>query len=343
MKKLVFRILLLIFILSPKISFGQQRDSIFFYKGEILIGDIKQVQLGILTIDDIEIRLTQIKMYRIRSLRSVQRFRIETSDKQVYYGSLLPSSKDGWCDIRISDSEQVSIPIMNISTMIYLKRNFFKRLNGNIGGGFSFSKSSSLGQFNLNASVKYFTKSFQNQLSLSTLGSIDSSKYSRDNETIELLSNYDLSSSWLAQGVLGYQRNLELSISRRFQEMLGVGNKLLLHDTWRLLLVSGVAFNQEKSTADVSSGTLVEIPVVLRFDFFKYTHPNIQITTTHAGFFSITQAGRFRYSGSTYFSLEIVHDFYVTLTLYSNYDNKPPVATASNTDYGIVTGISYKF
>jgi hypothetical protein len=160
---------------------------------------------------------------------------------------------------------------------------------------------------------------------------------------VELFTNYDLGSSWFAAGLLGYQRNLELSIARRFQEMLGAGNKLFVRETWQLRLLSGLAFNQEKSTAGVSSGTLLEIPVMLRFDFFKYTHPNIQITTSHAGFFSITEKGRFRYGGNTTFSWEIVHDFYVTLNLYTNYDSKPPATSASNTDYGIVMGITYKF
>jgi hypothetical protein len=340
MKKLLLKISIL---LAPIISFSQQKDSIFLFKGQILIGDIKDAQFGILTIDDIDLRLTKIKLYKIKVVKSVQRFRIETSDKKIYYGSLQASSKFGWCDIQISDSQKVSIPITDISTMIYLEKKFFKRLDGNVGGGFSFSKSSSIGQMNLNATVKYFTKSFQNELSLSSIGSIDSSKYSRDNENVELFTNYEFNSSWSAAGVLGYQRNLALSIARRYQEIVGAGNKLFLRETWQLLLLSGVAFNQEKSTAGVSSGTLLEIPVMLRFDFFKFTHPNIQISTSHTAFFSITESGRFRYTGNTSFSWEIIHDFSVTLTLYSNYDNKPPSSTADKTDYGVVMGISYKF
>src|SRR5215831_12979314 len=115
MKKLLVKISL---VIAPVISFSQQKDSIFLYKGQILIGDIKGVQLGILTIDDVEIRYTKVKLYKIKSLSSVHRFRIETSEKQVYYGTLLPSSKTAWCNIKISDTEKVAIPIMDISTMI---------------------------------------------------------------------------------------------------------------------------------------------------------------------------------------------------------------------------------
>ncbi len=60
------------------------------------------------------------------------------------------------------------------------------------------------------------------------------------------------------------KRNLELSLARRFQEMIGAGNKVLVRNNMELLVTSGLSFNQEKSTEDVKSGVLLEVPIMAK-------------------------------------------------------------------------------
>ena len=344
MKKLFLQILIIITGLIP-VNFcnAQAKDSIFLYKGQELIGDIKQSELGVITIDDMDLRKVNIKQYKIKRMNTSQSFRIETGDRLIYYGTLGPSSKDGWTDITLSDGKKITIQITDISTMVFLEKTFFKRLEGNVSAGFSYSKSSSVGQFNLSSAVTYATKSVESSLTTSAIGSLDSLGYSRDNENVELFSNYNINSSWFVAGLVAYQRNIELSIARRFQEMAGAGSKVLLEKNLQLKLISGLTFNQEKSTDDIASGLLLEIPLMARFDFYKFRHPNIQISTSQTIYFGLTQAGRVRYNGSTTFSLELIRDFYFNLNLYSSYDNRPPATSSHNTDYGIVFGLSYKF
>ena len=322
---------------------AQQRDSIFLNNGQVLIGDIKGIDLGVITIDDIDMKLINVKLYKIKRLKTAQSFRIETNNRLIYYGSLGPSSKNGWTEIELNDGKKIPLPLTDINSMVYLEKNFFKRLDGNVTFGFSFAKSSGIGQINLSSYVTYVTKKLENQLSVSMIGSIDSAKYSRDNENLELFSNYNINSSWFVAGQVAYQRNLELSIARRYQQMLGAGNKVFLEKTWQLLLISGLTFNQEKSTENVSSGLLLEVPLMLRFNFYKFQHPDIQISTSQTMYFGLTQAGRLRYNGSSNFSWQLVRNFYFTLNLYSSYDNQPPSNSSSKTDYGFAIGITYKF
>jgi hypothetical protein len=66
MKKLLFQIFIAAIIFLPVSSLCQQKDSVFLFNGQILIGDIKRVELGILTIDDIDLKLQSIKLYKIK-------------------------------------------------------------------------------------------------------------------------------------------------------------------------------------------------------------------------------------------------------------------------------------
>jgi hypothetical protein len=139
-----------------------------------------------------------------------------------------------------------------------------------------------------------------------------------------------------------YQRNLELAIARRYQELIGGGNKIFVRQHWMLLVTSGIAFNQEKSTAGVSSGTLLEIPVGIRFNFFKYRQPNIQINSTQTVFFSLSQRGRKRFNSNTSFSWELIKNFRININPYLTYDNQPPEGN-SNYDYGASIGLTLTF
>ncbi|HSZ34336.1 MAG TPA: DUF481 domain-containing protein [Puia sp.] len=324
-------------------SFSQNKDTIVLYNGQELIGTIQSANLGAITIDDIDLKMLSVKLFKIKVLIVHERFKIETVDKHFFYGTMGTSDKTGWVDINLSDSSKIPLHITQIFQLISLEDNFFRRLNGNVSAGLSFTKSSNIGQLNFSANVQYATRLINYQLTLSSIGSIDSGKYSRDNENVQLYAAYDLNTSWFLAVAAQYQRNLELSISRRYLGITGVGNKLFIEKTWRLLLISGLSYSQEKSSEGVSSGLLLEIPVVFQFNFYKFRNPDIQISSNQTVYFGVTQSGRIRYDASTTFSWQLIRYFYLNISPYANSDNRPPAGSLSTFDYGIVVGLSYKF
>jgi hypothetical protein len=339
MKKILSFIL---FLMCGYCVFSQELDTIHLYNGQILIGEIKGAKLGVITIDDKDLKFVKIKMYKIKHMVATRtQFRLQTNAKKFYYTTLQPSDQPG--TVIIQDGiGSVTLHLSDISILLPIEQGFFKKLNGNFGMGFSFTKSSNIGQANLNSTMYYTTKKVDYQLSLSAIASIDSSKFSRDNENMELFASYAMTSSWFVSGSLNYQRNLELSLNRRYQELAGIGNKLVLNRTWQLWALSGLSLGQEKSTQGVESVTL-EVPFMLRFNFFKYQQINMQLYATQTFYVSLTDAGRVRYDGSLNYSHELVHNFYLTINFYSNYDSKPTDANSSTTDYGTSLSVSYKF
>lgn len=320
----------------------QERDSVFLYNGQVLIGEVQSIQLGVASIDDMDLKEVSVKLYKIKVLKTSKRFKIETQDKVLYYGTLQAGEKDGWVNILSDDGRVLPIGIEQLHQVIPLEKKFFESLNGSLSAGFSYTKSSGVGQINLSSNVVYAARKFEYQLTASANYSIDSSSFSRDREDISLLAAYNVTPTWFVTVNGSYQRNLELAIARRYQEMVGAGNKLFVKRNWQLLGITGISFSQELSTADVSSGLLLEIPVMLRYNFFQFQHPNIQISSQQSLYFGLTQKGRVRFEGNTSFSWELIRYFYLTINPYSNYDNQPPSGT-SNYDYGVVLSISYKF
>jgi len=323
-------------------AFGQTRDTLVFYNGQVLIGDVRGGAFGEITINDMDFKIMQVKQYKIKWLTTNNMFRLETNEKEEYIGRMEKSGKDGWVNIILDNGDTLFRKITDISQIIAIEKRFLEALDGSVSAGFSYAKSSDIGQTNLSATVHYATNKYDYLLSVAMNGSIDSSKYSRDREDIGLFVAKSLGPAWFAAVSFNYQRNLELAIARRYQELIGGGNKIFVRQNWMLLVTSGIAFNQEKSTAGVASGTLLEIPVGIRFNFFKYRQPNIQINSTQTVFFSLSQTGRKRFNSNTSFSWELIKNFRININPYLNYDNQPPEGN-SNYDYGASIGLTLTF
>jgi hypothetical protein len=118
------------------------------------------------------------------------------------------------------------------------------------------------------------------QLTTSEYVSYDSSKFSRDREQYQLFATYSFRPAWFAAGLINYQRNIELSLASRFQQMIGAGNKTVTRKDLRLYFVSGLTFSNEVSTEGTSSGLLLELPLMMWFSFFKFKDPNLQISSS---------------------------------------------------------------
>ena len=323
-------------------AFGQTKDTLVFFNGQVLVGDVRGGAFGEITINDVDFKILQVKQYKIKWLTANNMFRLETNEKEEYIGRMEKSGKDGWVNIILDNGDTLFRKITDISQIIAIEKRFLEALDGSVTAGFSYAKSSDIGQTNLSATVHYATNKYDYLLSAAMNGSIDSSKYSRDREDVGLFVAKSLGPAWFAAVSLNYQRNLELAIARRYQELIGGGNKIFVRQHWMLLVTSGIAFNQEKSTAGVSSGTLLEIPVGIRFNFFKYRQPNIQINSTQTVFFSLSQRGRKRFNSNTSFSWELIKNFRININPYLTYDNQPPEGN-SNYDYGASIGLTLTF
>jgi hypothetical protein len=331
----------LLLILCSFVS-GQTKDTILLYNGQILIGEVRGVESGVLSLKEVDLKNIKIRLNKIRTFRTVREFKIETTDKNVYYGRLHSTNRDGWIEIMDSTGVLRSTDIMNISVIISLEKNFFKGLYGSLSAGVSYTKSSDNGQINLSSNVISRGKRTSYQLVTSEYISFDSTGVSRDREQYQVFINYSFRPAWFAAALSNYQRNIELSLASRIQQMFGVGNKTVTKRDLLIFFVSGMTFSSEKSTEGALSGLLFELPVMMGLSFFKFKEPNLQVSSYQTFYVGLTQAGRIRVDGNTTFAWELVKDFKLNFNIYDSYDNQPP-SGGNNFDYGFSLGLGYTF
>lgn len=336
------RILLFAFLIfQPFISLAQ-KDTLLFKNKSVIIGKILDVRLGVIRFDPDDANDITVQLRKLESLHAVSRdFRIETIDHSVLIGTLRHSPQSGYVNV-ILGTDTTALLLNDISNMFPVERNFRKRIDGYAGAGFNYTKSSDLGRLNLDGSATYQTRTSETSILYNSITTIEEGETSRDNENAGLRFNYRLDSRWYGGAMFTYQRNIELGIASRFQEGLGIGNKLISGKYVQLMGFAGPVINQEKSMEGEYSGNLTEIIGGIRFNVFRFEKPELDIEVIQNGYIGLTQE-RYRYDGNIAIRWEIIEDLDLNLSFYSNFDTRSPDTKEFEYDYGTVIGFSYEF
>ena len=319
------------------------KDTIFFSNGSVVVGKLNKIKLGIVTFDpddanDIEVQLRKLKT--ISAYRKI--LRIETVDDKVYFGTIAahPEAKKIYV---VTGTDTLTMDVENISILNAFDRSAAQRFSGSVEVCYTYTRSSGFGRLNFDARINYISRKGELSLITSGIYTVYDSLFSRDREELALKYNHYFIRNWFATSFLGYQRNLELGLNRRFQEGVGIGNKFITSKHVYAWGRGGLVLNQERSTDDVSSGVLTEVFGQLEINVFRFERPKINVAFAQAFFYSLSQSGRFRNDGSMNITWEIFKDFNFSLSPYNNYDSKSPVSGGPELDYGVVFGIKYKF
>lgn len=319
------------------------KDSIYFKNGTMIIGKLKKIKMGVVTFDPDDANDVTVQLRKIKSITgNSEIFRVETIRHGVFFGFLKPDTVDNKI-IVLFGRQQTPLDIEDIFNLYRFSDKFAQRFSGNVGAGYSYSRSSGFGRINFDGTLNYATKNQELTLTATGLYSQTDSGFSREMEEVNIKDNIYFNQRSFATVLGAYQRNLELGLERRIQTGFGIGNKFITSKSVYAWGRGGIAFNKEKSVEGQYSGLLTEAFAQLQFNFFRFEKPEINIDFSQTVYISLTEAGRIRNDGEMNVSWEIINDFKLNLNIYHNYDNKPPGEGGSNYDFGTVIGFQYKF
>jgi hypothetical protein len=324
------------------LAYSQPKDTLYFYNNTKVVGKLLSITLGRIEFDADGIGIVKIKNNKVASMNATSRsFRIETLTGNELQGYIMRSEKPGTVIVNaIFVSEEIKLD--SIATLMFFGKTVRSRFRGNISAGFTYTKSSSLGRLNSDGTVQYNTAKGLTQLKGDMILTYDSISTYVERANASMLHDHTIAPLWSAIAILKYQRNLELGLGRRWQEVFGVGRKIIASRRQAATLITGFAFNQEANLENAQT-TGRELMVQGNYDLFSFASPNITVTFVESAFISITGDNRFRLDGNFSVDYEIITDFYVNFQVYHNYDSRSPATGTPNADHGFVAGLRYKF
>jgi len=337
--RLAFALGLLFLASAPLLA--QKDDVIVLLNGDRYTGEIKSYSQGRITVDTSAAGWISIKWNKILSITSTKLYDIETIDGLHHYGSLAASDPPGKLVI-VSSPETFIVGFFEIFDISPVFQHFWRRWEGSLDLGFNYAQSSHLVQFNLSADATYRRRDFEIVSNLSSLFSRQEGVTATERGAFATRYDRFIGNRWVAEGGVGFDRNIQLGLDLRISAGIGFGRNLVQTNQKQLLVYVGLLGNREQPV-EGDSKLNGEATVGGRYSYFMYDFPKVTITAAVQVYPSLTTGGRVRLEASASAKREIVSDFYLSLSIYDSFDSKDPSTGLSKNDWGPTLSIGWQF
>jgi hypothetical protein len=317
----------------------EKTDLVYLTNGDRLTGEIKQLNRGILTLSTNAISTINIEWEDVDSLNSVYHFRVEGSHGEKHFGSIF-RTRDGAVQI-VNAGRTMTLPAAGVVVIQPIEAGFWHQLDGSISLGFSYTKADELAQFTFDASVLRRTVIRQMRLDVDALVSNSSSTDQQTRYDATLSYRRYFSGIWYGTVAGEGERNDELGLDLRTSALAGMGANLIRTNRTDLVAAVGISVNREWSSTGEKTDN-VEGVLGAEHAIFAHDFPKVDYSLQVAYYPSLSDWGRNRFEVDLNARREIISDFFVDLSFYLSYDNRPPGGGARD-DYGTVFSLGYSF
>jgi hypothetical protein len=325
---------------SPALA-AVKTDVVVLRNGDHLTGEVDQLERGKLTFKTDDVGTLEIEWDKVASVTARAQFDVDHLDGRRFVGTLEPGSEPGELRVVTGDVNAI-LAIADVIRIRRMRATFWRRLDGSLDAGTSYTSASELFTLDLDATIGTDRPGFE--LVANGTATITTQPGVDDTRRSELSLSYTrrFQSRWVAQGNGQLEQNRELGFDLRSSATLGGGRYLVLRSRSRLLATAGVSVNREQPV-DGEGNTNVELVAFLGYDRFSYDFPKVDLSVGAAGYASLSDSGRWRLELDARLKRELVRNFYATLRGYESYDSRPATADAEQNDYGMTFALGWSF
>ncbi len=322
------------------------KDIVHFKNGDKWTCEIKKLDRGYLYVGlDYVDGTVDVDWNSVASVESSQLFVVTSAGGTVHTGYLSTSAgeKDQITSLTISNEQsRTTLPKSHVASIQETEPSFWQDLHGGISAGLNFAKSNSQTQYNLNANVDYVKKYW---LATSQLQSSFSGSVSAPSDLHNDVSTYALRTlgikNYVVIALSDFLRSDEQQLALRAVLGGGAGKIFKNTDASRIMVVGGSVWTNERyETEGTPSFNSVEGMTGAILEYFRFKTTNLSMTVF--AYPGLSDIGRIRVDSKATVKYQLIKNLYLNLSLYSNYDSKPPRPT-SKTDYGASTSIGWSF
>jgi hypothetical protein len=221
-----YLVLTLFFILVTSIS--AQTDTLIFKNGNMLVGEIKSMSRGIISIEtDFSDSDFMIEWEKVVEIHSKQEYIIslDNGEREKSTINTDPSDKS---KLFLSWSGN-GLQVVN-ENVVYIKPvedKFIDRLNASIDLGFSLTKANNLKQFTLRSYIGYMTDTWSADGSLDAVRSSQDSIANTERTDASIGINYFIGKNWFTMLTAKFLQNDEQKLELRATPKAGIGNYVI--------------------------------------------------------------------------------------------------------------------
>jgi len=326
-------------------AFADKTDIVEFGSGSRLVGEVKRVERGKLYFKTDATDTIAIDWRDVTKLESSQTVRVQRNDGRLYFGKL--RAADASMLAIGAQPPHSSIAMLDAVSLQPIESTFWQRVDIDTSVGYAFTKATAVEQFSFDAKIEYEAEQRNRSLELSS-HSTSSSEEERSTRNVASYETTRLRENrWFSGWLAGYEANDGLGLERRFTGAAIYGREFFPSPDMRVRTFGGLGVNEERFENDDSQQSLESV-FGTRIDWFRFSHPELDFTTTLTLIPSITELGRLRAGIDTTLEWEIDDDLYWKLTFFDDFDTDARAgddaeSDEAQNDYGITTSIGWSW
>ena len=330
-----------LFFISANALASPRTDVIYLKNGDRVTGEIKSLLRGKLEFKTDNMGTILIDWVAILEVNSETGQSIELANGTRFFGPLDKPQAEDMVAIKTAEGA-VGVSSLDIVSMYPVEAGFWDRLDLSAKLGISWDKASQVGRGNLAIDAIWRDPKFITKGKFLTEVTTQEKKQDSTRTVLEL--NYmRFTKDKRFRSVFGsMEQNSELALDLR--TIMGVGYGWIPIRSQKSLLgmLAGLNINNEDpKKGDIE--TNLELVGSFMYNYYFYSFPERRFNLDISVFPSITDSGRFRSTIDTSIRFELFRDLFWDLSAYGTFDNQPTADGSANSDYGITSGIGYKF
>jgi hypothetical protein len=337
--KKIFFLIVLIGLCSN--VYAQKIDTIIHINGNILKGDFKKMNYGVITWKMDGMGTISVEETKVNTIISNKKFEIKTDDGIIYFGSF-KASPDFRSVILVLDEQEVQVLIEDIVEIYPIKSNFWRRTSGNFSLGVNYAKGSNVATLAFSGNLDYRKRKGFYSVSWDLNDTYQGDTLSASKGDITLDWQRTIKNGWSTNVSTGLNRNLELGTKSRIS-LNAMGIKDITYNEWNRLYV-GMGLNISRETPYGDGAITEDLTGLLqvKWKVYKLTNPKLWVDSDISFLPYFTDSGRNRVMFNLTPKVSIFsNNFKIGFNFYYNYDSKPTTDTAANDDYGLNLQFTY--
>lgn len=314
-------------------------DVVTTKSGVRLVGEIKQLEQDVLTFaTDFSDSDFAIKQDEILSLESSRQFLVETIRGQRLSGSLAPDP--GGSAVVVVGGQ--TIALADISTLQPFERSLWSRFDSSLDFGYSVVKANKATQLTFGGNVSYrgqrnVDSTFVNLFRNSQSNAPSTNRFEIGNDY-----RYLLGERWYLTAAQDFLQSDEQALDLRMTLGGGVGRYLTRSSDQYLGVGAGVAWTRE-DYQDPSIEIQKSGEIYLGSELMTKKLRFADVLTRLTYYPSLTVDDRYRLSYKFDMDFNLPGDWYFRVSLFDNYDSRPPSASLARNDWGWSNSFGLKF
>lgn len=337
MKKFIFALLSILFIST---AWGQS-DSLIFENNNAIVGEIKNLSRGIITIEtDYSDSDFKIEWEKVKEIYGTDQYIIMLSTGERLISDISTDTSDRSKVLLYDEGEELMVKLNEVVFIKPLEEGFLQKLNASMDLGFNLTKANKLRQFSLRSNMDYLTNKWSIDASLDIVRSTQDSIVATRRTDASVGFNYFLGKRWFSFVSSNFLQNDEQKLKLRATPLVGLGNYVIQTNSMYWALAGGVAWNIENYTdPDIKNRSSSEANFGTELNLFDMG--DISLLTNLLVYKSLSERDRIRLDFKFDIKYDLPLDFYIRLGYTHNFDSQP-VEGASKDDYVFQTTFGWE-